>query len=681
MQLPILEHAWKWFLFMKVPEIPPEFSHLRNSESIPWLRILADANKEIQKGMSQFEAFTNSAIRLARKERKKKNPDLEILTLGMEAFIARGQFEEGVALTEGIDAFRILTLRAIALFTISDSSKIGEIRAQVELLIDEKPSLLEKVRLLSVRVLSGAAARDENVIADVIEFDALLEAHSELLQTPIPEVLFTIYVIGVLFSQIGENERALKTALVLERVGHLSKRQTVLILSENLLGRIANRQGEFHEAEVHYKRVLQISKSLGHRLGLGIALNNLGSLMLNSLQLEDAFEYLHQANELFESDAHRIVYLTNLGEITSLLGDLERSREYMQQALALDQKTGVGIIEPYTWMVVLLTRTREFQSASHYLEKAKEIAESSRNPKDKAAYYHAKGVLEGAEEKVSKAIKSLTNALRIAKEHSLLEWLIRPLLDIVRIYLIAFRTEEEKEYLANAAYHLDNLIQIAKEQKLHSLTAESLLLRSELRSNAGEIDAARDDLERVAGLASFLDNSRLESLVAERKRALADRGSEITSLGYSEIDRSLDRVAGFRPVREHEKIPPPTIHVLIAMSRTSGLPEFVHYFDNALEMDSSILSGFITAITQFAGEMIGSGLIRSINQEGFTLMMEHTQNRILTLIVSDETFDVRFKLNEFAQQYEETFPASKDSIVTSEYLAASELVSSIFTLT
>ncbi len=96
-------------------------------------------------------------------------------------------------------------------------------------------------------------------------------------------------------------------------------------------------------------------------------------------------------------------------------------------------------------------------------------------------------------------------------------------------------------------------------------------------------------------------------------------------------------------------------------------------------MDSSILSGFVSAITSFSGEMMGgSGLIRSISQEGFTLMMEHTDSRIVTLIASQETFDIRYMLRGFAEAYEETFPASYDSVVTGEYSAANELVTSIF---
>ncbi len=663
---------------LKYQEIPREFTHLTRMETIPWTKLLQSTEKSIQKGVVPFKAFTDSAISLAKKEKKKKYQNLDILTLGIEACIAIGLFEEGLEITEGINDFKISCLRSIAAFTISDTKTMKKLLKITESLAPEEPSIIDEIRLLSGRIMYGAAAQDEEVIGHIIEFDSLLNQNPSLLENPFTELLFTIYVIGVLFSEVCEYERALKTSSVLEKVGRSDDWKTALILSENLKGRITNRQGDFLAAETHYKRILEISKELGHQLGLGIALNNLGSLMLNSIRLEEALEYLQQANEMFESDAHRIRFLINLGEITTLLGQYDQSQEYMQQALALDKKTGIGIVEAYTWMVVLLTKTLDFHSAKVHLQTAKKLADASNNPKDKSAYFHAKGVLESAMDNIEDATQSFEESMKFSKPNRLLEWIIRALLDLIRTYLKAYQISEKNACLSNAAYHLDDLIQIAKEQKLHSLNAEALLLRSDLRARAGGVDEAKNDLERVAGLAAFLDNVRLEKIVAEKRAALSTEVAGTIDLGYSSIDKVLDRVAGFHPSRELQDVPQPTIHVLIAINKSSGLPEFVYHFDELLEMDSSMLSGFISAITSFAGEMMGSGVIRSINQEGFALLLEHSSKRIITLIASEETFDIRYRLHEFADQYEQTFPPSKEGVVTSEYSAATELVSDIF---
>jgi tetratricopeptide (TPR) repeat protein len=664
---------------LKKDAVPAEFSHLFDREKIPWDRILVDTEKRMKKGMNDFEAFTDATIVIAKRECKKKKPNPNVLVLALEACLDRGKFKEVLTISSCSDHPEVLGLRAIALSTISDYDGIQETLDKLETAIDEESASVEdKLRLLSSRIFLGAAKRDEAVIAPIIELDSILDSNPEQAENPLPEVTYALYVTGVLFSTVGELERALNVAMFLETVAHANDRRPVLILSENLRGRLASMQGQFREAIIHFKRIEKVSREIASEVGLGVSLNNLGSLALNAIQLEKAFDYLKEATQYLQMDAHRIHVLTNMGEILTLLHKYEESKEIMLEAIKLNHETGVEIIEPYTWMVILLSRSGDLDNVRDYLKKAKEITKITKSPKDTASYYHAKGVLEATEKKTSTSIKSLTKAMEISKENNLIEWLIRSKLAIVRTYLGAFNRSGKEEHLANSTYHLDDLIQISKEQELHSLRAEVLLLRSEIRMHGGNRKEAEDDLERVAGLAVFLDNMRLEKVAKDRMRALMETPSDSTIIEEADIDRSMDRVEGFHPAGEPKDVPAPKIHVLIALNRQSGLPEFVHHFDDSLEMDSSLLSGFVSAITSFSGEMMGSGMIRSINQEGFTLMMEHTPSRIVTLVASEETFDVRYKLHQFAQLFSETFPASYDSVVTSEYSAASELVLDIF---
>jgi hypothetical protein len=92
------------------------------------------------------------------------------------------------------------------------------------------------------------------------------------------------------------------------------------------------------------------------------------------------------------------------------------------------------------------------------------------------------------------------------------------------------------------------------------------------------------------------------------------------------------------------------------LDKRTGLPIFVHHFDEKLKMDSILIGGFISAITAFSNELLGqSGLLRSINHEGFTVMMEHKDQWIVTLIADQESFDVRYKLRTFAQVFYDEF--------------------------
>jgi hypothetical protein len=117
------------------------------------------------------------------------------------------------------------------------------------------------------------------------------------------------------------------------------------------------------------------------------------------------------------------------------------------------------------------------------------------------------------------------------------------------------------------------------------------------------------------------------------------------------------------------------------LDRGSGLPVFVYHFDATLEMDSSILGGFISAITAFSDELLGDkALLRSINHEGFTVMMEYTSERIVTLIADEETFDVRYTLRTFGDRFNEEYPLDLDTrgIDTKEFYGADNLVKRVF---
>ena len=69
-------------------------------------------------------------------------------------------------------------------------------------------------------------------------------------------------------------------------------------------------------------------------------------------------------------------------------------------------------------MVNFQTRIGNYKEGRKYLLEAKKISVKSKNHKDNVVYLHAKGVLEAAENKTLRSIKTLTKAMKIAKEMS-----------------------------------------------------------------------------------------------------------------------------------------------------------------------------------------------------------------------------------------------------------------------
>jgi hypothetical protein len=234
---------------------------------------------------------------------------------------------------------------------------------------------------------------------------------------------------------------------------------------------------------------------------------------------------------------------------------------------------------------------------------------------------------------------------------------------------------------AEATYHIDDLIQIAREQRMSSLYAEALLLRSDSLRIAGRDREAKAALERVIGIASFEVDERLDDIARQRLLAISAPSTKDQKLEQIKFDKAIDRVSSFKTNAKIKEVPRPNLSALIVINRNSGLPDFVHYFDSSIQVDGSIVGGFISAITSFSTEFMGNeGLLRSIQHEGFTLMMEHTPTRIITLVTSKETFDIRYLLRDFATQFESDYPHTMEQggKITQHYDKALSLAKEIF---
>ena len=213
-----------------------------------------------------------------------------------------------------------------------------------------------------------------------------------------------------------------------------------------------------------------------------------------------------------------------------------------------------------------------------------------------------------------------------------------------------------------------------------SLYAEALLLRSDSLRIAGKDREAKAALERVIGIASFEVDDRLDDLARMRLSEIT-RPTKDKTLEQIKFDKAADRVSSFKTNAKIKEVPRPNLSALIVINRHSGLPDFVHYFDSSIQVDSSIVGGFISAITSFSSEFMGNeGLLRSIQHEGFTLMMEHTSTRIITLVASKETFDIRYLLRDFTTQFDAQYPETMErgGEVTLKFDEALSIVKEVF---
>ncbi|TFH04362.1 MAG: hypothetical protein E4H14_14920 [Candidatus Thorarchaeota archaeon] len=636
--------------------IPAEFDSYREDESIPWAEIAAEVEKIEKKGFDSFQAITNAVAKIASKESMKENQNPRIIAAGIHACLIRGRLAEALFMSTDAHDVEVLALRAIVLFVLSDIQGLREVSNRLSEIVTEDSPSSDKVRLSTVKVLLAAVEQDTSVIMCVMEFDSLLESNPEQVEDPLIETMFTLYVVGILLREVGQANRASRIVDTLEDMATQKNHRMFLALVENLRGHICNLRGEFEQGEKHYVAFRTISESLGFKLGIAMSLNNLGTLRLNSLLLEEGLDFFRASLELMDMESGRVVALANLGEISVVLGRYEEAEKYLIEGIRLEEKTQPRVIELYAWYSILFAKSGRLNDALKYLKIAEKIASFSEKPMQKAAYLFAKGNYSNAQNNHDEAISIMEELLEVSRKDEIFEFLVRAELELASIYLKAYQKSKSPNHLSKAGYHLNDLIQLAKEQGIQALYAEALLARSDMFTIAGQDFEAKGDIERALSIAQFVQDVRLEKEAQARLRMMTSY-PEISTIEETPVEKTLDRLGGFKPAAgKLREIPQPSLHTLITLDKRTGLPIFVHHFDEKLKMDSILIGGFISAITAFSNELLGqSGLLRSINHEGFTVMMEHKDQWIVTLIADQESFDVRYKLRTFAQVFYDEF--------------------------
>ena len=247
-------------------QVPPEFKHLANITAIPWDTIFDATSKKEGKGLSHFEAFTDTVIEIASKESMKKKPEPSTIKLGLEASLTRGRMTDALFLSTESEVVAILSLRAVAQFVLSDIEDLRKIQNSIKAIVSEDSDPADQIRLSTVNVLLAAAERDTSVIMCVMEFDNMLETYPEQVEEPLTETLFTLYVVGTLLREVGQAGRASRITDTLEDMATKQENRMFLSLAENLRGNICNLHGEFDKAEGHYKKMGEISGELSFRL-------------------------------------------------------------------------------------------------------------------------------------------------------------------------------------------------------------------------------------------------------------------------------------------------------------------------------------------------------------------------------------------------------------------------------
>jgi signal transduction histidine kinase/tetratricopeptide (TPR) repeat protein len=142
-------------------------------------------------------------------------------------------------------------------------------------------------------------------------------------------------IFGQLLRRVGRTDEAIDVFLrvlpVAERNHYAEEEKKIL----NALAIAYNFKALYDKALFYSFRSLDISRSEGNEIEIGVALNNVGLVYYKLANYSEAFKYYHEAYTKLEGSDWQLSPLLNLALTSSYLGHYQDAKNYVDRSLAL----------------------------------------------------------------------------------------------------------------------------------------------------------------------------------------------------------------------------------------------------------------------------------------------------------------------------------------------------------
>jgi tetratricopeptide (TPR) repeat protein len=293
---------------------------------------------------------------------------------------------------------------------------------------------------------------------------------------------------GIIHSRKGELDRAIKALQHSLKIRREFKNNHGIGEALNSIGVVYYYKGMLNQALDVYMQSLKVKEELGNKQQLAIAFNNIGDLFHTQGELEKARTYYQKGLDLFEeigNKEHIASGLHNIGKFYHLKGQFDSALDYYKKALGIVEELGneLTISENLYYIVQASVDKNDLDLANKHLEYLQKITDKVSNKVIKQRYLTSQALIL----KTSKRIRSKMKAAELYEtviEDELVnhELTVISMLHSCDLLLFELRSfgEEGEEALSEIKRIAQQLLEIANKQVLHSLLAETYLLKSRL---------------------------------------------------------------------------------------------------------------------------------------------------------------------------------------------------------
>ncbi len=455
----------------------------------------------------------------------------------------------------------------------------------------------------------------------------------------------------------GEAERHYRKSLSLwEQIGDKQEISSVL----NNLGVLNRTKGELHKALGYYQKSLFLYKEFGNIDDIATSLNNIGNIFRYQGELDEALSYYKQSLDSWEEIGNsQFVSLAfyNIGEVYQQKGKLDTAIRYFKQSLSLREEIGnkQDIAMTLFYLISASLDSNNTKSAQRYLDRLRYIESAEKN----SFISQLRKIAEATLLKTSPRMKHRVEAQELLQnvleeeivDHSLT---VIALIGLSELLLDELKISGDQEVFTLLQAMVSSLFDIAKHQDSHNLLVKTYWLQSqmalidldlekarELLSKAQEI-AERKGLQKLAVSISS-DHDSLLNQLSEWENLINKKASLKERLEFAQLGGLVVKLIKNGDVSTTEIINEKPILLIILTE--NGTPLYTKNYVEGSQFDGVLIGGFLAAIIKFSQETFASeGTIERIKHQEYTLLVKAKKPFLFSYVIKGQTYSAMQKL-------------------------------------
>ncbi len=368
-----------------------------------------------------------------------------------------------------------------------------------------------------------------------------------------------------------------------------------------------------------------------------------------------------------------------LGQIFYRQGKIEECKKVLNE---LDEQYYIidkGIYFDYLLLSVRINIAKlsadEIKKNLQYLQ---EYANRSEND-----IYHAKTLIVLSElykkrKKYDEAINQLEKALKKLEHKPIFQLRLESLLGIIDLYTRRFFNTEEIEDFSKVFGYLEELIEFGRKNEFSYVEAMAYHIKGKIYGRFSKIDESKEALFKAQDIANKYGFTKLDNQINTDLRKLEREGELLQQT--TSLDSLIDTVGGAQyeeMQKEQKKSSKPEAFIII--EKESGIPLYqFHFNEEKKDVESTLLSGLITAVLMFASNILRTKEVQSFKFVDYSILIVIEDEIIYMFMADQKTDENKQKLIRLVKMFEVFDLKTLKPYIQTNFETLNKLVEKIF---